>query len=221
MENTIEFSKDLQKRVLGSGQNGTCYLTSDGQVFKRIYKPQIVEGNISRTVGLSNKTYVFPKKLVTIESTIIGYIMDYVDGIELRYLNNINALKIAEYDIAAISSLGIYSFDVKVDNMLYTKDNRFKVVDTDLFCKVKKNRELYNINMGNFSHSVMSPIFNMYSSRFKSRHLENKRGDLIEGKIPSSKYIQILLKYMKIRESEDISIKDFSNELKLLYNRPL
>lgn len=228
MKNTIEFTKDLQKRVLGSGQNGTCYLTSDGQVFKRIYKPQIVEGNISSTVGLSNNTYVFPKKLVTIESAIIGYIMDYVDGIELRYLNNeislrdyINALKIAEYDIAAISSLGIYSFDVKADNMLYTKDNRFKVVDTDLFCKVKKNRELYNINMGNFSHSVMSPIFNMYSSRFKSRHLENKRGDLIEGKIPSSKYIQILLKYMKIRESEDISIKDFSNELKLLYNRPL
>ena len=100
MENTIEFTKDLQKRVLGSGQNGTCYLTSDGQVFKRIYKPQIVEGNISSTVGLYNKTYVFPKKLVTFESAIIGYIMDYVDGIELRYLNNeislrdyINALK--------------------------------------------------------------------------------------------------------------------------------
>ena len=150
--------------------------------------------------------------------------MDYVDGIELKYLNNeislrdyINALKIAEYDIAAISSLGIYSFDVKADNMLYTKDNRFKVIDTDLFCKVKKNRELYNINMGNFSHSVMSPIFNMYSSRFKSRHLENKRGDLIEGKIPSSKYIKMLLRYLDIRESEDISIKDFSNELKLLF----
>ena len=129
----MNFLKIYKKRVLGSGQNGTCYLTSDGQVFKRIYKPQIVEGNISSTVGLSNNTYVFPKKLVTIESTIIGYIMDYVDGIELRYLNNeislrdyINALKIAEYDIAAISSLGIYSFDVKVDNMFYTKDNRFK-----------------------------------------------------------------------------------------------
>lgn len=218
----IEYSDDLKAKYLGSGYNGSCYLTKENQVFKSFNNPSLYTNNISSLVGIYSSTYIFPKVLVSLDSIIIGYIKDYVDGVELQYINKeisleeyIIALKIAEYDIAAISYYRILSFDVDSSNILFSTDNKFKIIDTDFYRRLKSRKGLYASNLGDFSTSILYPILNVYDTGFHDKKLLKETGQLIDGKLLPSKYIKLLLKYMNIK-SPEISIADFSRKLKSL-----
>jgi hypothetical protein len=224
MANIVEYDKSFEKKKIGSGCNGVCYLTSDNQVFKRIDYPEIFEQNLRSLVGKRNPTYVFPKQLVSLNSIIIGYIMDYVEGVRLDYLGNeisiqdyLNALRIAEYDIAAISSMHIFSIDVSDDNILFSKDKRFKIIDTDYYRKLKTSSNIYNSNLRNFSHASLSLLLNLYKDRFKNNNLEYLRESLINGTARPSQFISTLLNYIQISDISNSSVAELKDELKLLY----
>ncbi len=219
----IEYSDELKVKYIDSGRNGSCYLTKDNQVFKSFNKPRLYINNIHDIVGINSSTYVFPKTLVTLKSVIIGYIMEYIDGVEIRYLNKeigldefIYALKIAEHDIALITKYKIYSYDVCISNMLFSTDNRFKIIDTDFYKKIRRKKGLHSHNLEEFSSYALYPILDVNYSKFYDSKLINKREKILDGKLCPSKYIELLLKYMNIKSSS-ISVNDFSNRLKLLY----
>ncbi len=221
--NIIEYSDELKAKYISSGFNGSCYLTNRNQVFKNFNNPNLYVNNIHSIVGINSSTYVFPKTLVRLGAVIIGYIMDYIDGVEIKYLNKeigldeyIYALRIAEYDIASLSVYRISSYDVGGRNIMFSTDNRFKVIDTDFFIKLKSRIGLYSHNLDEFSPGALEPILDVYTSRFYDKRLTKEKEKLIDGKLCPSKYIELLLKYMNIKSSS-ISVNDFSNRLKLLY----
>ena len=224
MEKIVDYNDISIVRSLGSGCNSTCYLTTDNHVFKRFNNPKVFENNLKSICGLHIPTYVFPQSIVTLESTIIGYIMEYVEGVKVQFLNKqisleeyLNALRMAEQDTLILSNLSIHSFDLKSENVLYTPDGKMKVIDTDFYYKPKKRKGIYQDNIGALTFGTIEPLFDMYAARFKNGHLENKRGDLIDGKITLSRYLELLLKYMKITNTKNITIEEMSNEIKLLY----
>ena len=224
MEKTVDYNDISIVKPLGSGCNSTCYLTTDNHVFKRFNNPKVFENNLKSICGLHIPTYVFPQSVVTLESTIIGYIMEYVEGVKVQFLNKqisleeyLNALRIAEQDTLVLSNLRIHSFDLKSENVLYTPAGKMKVIDTDFYYKPKKRKGIYQDNIGDLTFGTIEPLFDMYAARFKSGHLENKRGDLIDGKITLSRYLELLLKYMNISSTKNITVEEMSNEIKLLY----
>ena len=226
MEKIVDYNDISIVKPLGSGCNSTCYLTTDNHVFKRFNNPKVFENNLKSICGLHIPTYVFPQSVVTLESTIIGYIMEYVEGVKVQFLNKqisleeyLNALRIAEQDTLVLSNLRIHSFDLKSETILYTPDGKLKIIDTDFYYKVKSIRDLYTDNMGALSFGTMDILFNMYATRFKTGYLESRRGDLIDGKISPSHYIEFLLHQMRISNIDGMSVEDMSNEMKLLYRK--
>ena len=228
MENTVLYNKDLEYLHVGSGFNGTCFQTKDNQVFKRIENLESRNYGLDKLLGINVPTYVFPKKLVSLNSVIIGYIMDYVEGIELKYLSSevslkgyLKALKEAENDIAMLTNLGIYSIDIGNTNVLYTLDGKFKVIDTDFYIKTKDKKGLYSHNLRMFSTTILKPLFDVYTSRFNDSILNHEKNKLIDGRLKPSKLIEMLLKYMDLNKEDGIQIGEFNKELKLLYKEVL
>ena len=228
MNDIVEYSKDLEYLHVGSGFNGTCFQTKDNQVFKRINNLESRDYELKKILGINVPTYVFPKKLVSLNSVIIGYIMDYVEGIELKYLSQevslkgyLKALKEAENDIAILSNYGIYSIDIGNTNVLYTLDGKFKVIDTDFYIKTKDKKCLYSHNLRMFSTTILRPLFDVYTSWFNDRTLNHEKNKLIDGKLKPSKLIEILLKYMDLDKEDGIQIGEVNKELKLLYKEVL
>ena len=226
MNKIIEYSDTLEHKLLGRGENGNCFLTPDNKVFKRFDNPSYYEKKISSLLGINVPTFVFPQALVQAKDVIIGYIMEYVEGMQIKYKTNqisiseyINALKVSEYDIAAISNLGIYSIDLKDENVLFSSDKGFKIIDTDFYTKTKDKKGLYMHNMGNFTYAVLNPLFDIYTTSFNDRKLRNEYSKLIDGKLLPSRFINLLLKYMSIEDTRSINLEEMSNELKLLYKK--
>ena len=75
-----EIPKEFKIKRLGSGQNGTCYLTSDNRVFKE-YHTKGMDDKITRSLlNLNYDGFNFPRQLVFIDGIFKGYLKDYVEG---------------------------------------------------------------------------------------------------------------------------------------------
>ena len=141
-----EIPGGFKSKFLGKGANGECFLTDTGAVFKQMKYREENYDDIVGITKLESDYFAFPKELVyqgeRSASTLVGYTMDYVDGVSIRSLGPetnirdlINALANLEHEIAVLSKdQNLVCYDLNYGNMLYQKDKKeFKVVDTDLY----------------------------------------------------------------------------------------
>ena len=162
----MKFSgEDLAKlKKLGAGAIAEVYKLSEElvlKVFKKMEDDLLKEDAMADKVGIENDTCVFPKSLAEIDGEYKGYVMQFIDGemlgdvakkIDFEVL--IPAIQRAEKDIKELSKDKIMFADVNQGSLMWTKDNRIKVIDTDFFHKVKdkdvSEEEVSKHNMGSF-----------------------------------------------------------------------
>ena len=134
-----EIPKEFKKTYLGSGQNGSCYLTSDGNVFKEYYTDGINDEVTRTLLELDYDGFTFPRQLVFVNEVFKGYLKQYIDGISLDNLSGltdvkklITALKKFEDSLKELSyDKCLYVYDLNLRNLLYTKENKIYDIDTD------------------------------------------------------------------------------------------
>jgi len=226
MNNRIDFDKipeEYRKNYIGSGDNGNCYLISNNEVFKTFFYPEIFEKRVIELTKMNNPYFIFPKKIVYVKNKFVGYIMDYVDGVTLDKMKNIDIFKYIEdiknieYYIAVLSRRGYFLMDFKNANIMIDKNNNIKIIDTDYFLKTDNTDKLYNTNIHDFAFAILRPFVNIYRDSFKSRELEYKRRLLIDGKyLPSKFLIDILKEYRLILLNEVNNTSDMKESMRLL-----
>lgn len=224
MQSVIQYNKDLQGRKLGEGVFASVYLTSYNKAFKRFKDPENFIDCVKWLQKVNSSLYVFPEQLVYCDDMFIGYIMEYVDGLEIKNLTGdielkdyIKALKVAEYAIAGLNHYRVHTFDLNAGNVIYTKDNRFKVIDTDLYYKADTVKGLYSSNLSDFAITSLRPFFDIEVTRFDDNRLRSEKDKIFYGYTKPSRFIEMVLEYMNLRNINGVKLSDFSNELKLLY----
>ena len=175
-------------KTLSSGSQGECYLDKDNKLVYKIYH-QFLDNydyikysydDVMRFGNLSNKTYIFPKDVIEVNSEIVGYTMDYVSAKDLssinpllvkldRLITNINDVSI---DIEHISDKGILSYDVMF-NILYK--NKFNIIDTDeyMYKDIDPNI-LFNMNKQRFDNAIYLFLISGYFEEFVNSYQELK-----------------------------------------------
>jgi len=155
-------------KELGSGATSTAYYDKKNDKVYKIsdrliddYAPGITSFNIEKFNDIQNDTYVFPNEIVYINNEPIGFIMDYVKGKMLYYVNPLevdldmytNASEIAVSDTIKLSKQNISCSDVVFNTML--SDNKIKVIDTDSYDKLNiLNEKILRSNLLNINHSL-------------------------------------------------------------------
>ena len=134
-----EIPMKFKKTYLGSGQNGSCYLTSDGNVFKEYHNKGIDDGITRSLLELDYDGFTFPRQLVFVDGVFKGYLKQYIDGVSLDNLSEltdikklITALKKFEDSLKELSyDKCLYVYDLNLRNLLYTNENKIYDIDTD------------------------------------------------------------------------------------------
>ena len=134
-----EIPKEFKKTYLGSGQNGSCYLTSYGNVFKEYHIKGIDDEITKALLELDYDGFTFPRQLVFVDGVFKGYLKQYIDGISLDNLSGLTdvkkliiALKKFEDSLKELSyDKCLYVYDLNLRNLLYTKENKIYDIDTD------------------------------------------------------------------------------------------
>ena len=210
-------------KKLGSGHNGTAYLTKDGKVYKEYHTEGIDDEITDRLVGLKYEGFTFPESLVIVDGKFKGFIKEFVEGKSLDELDLDNtdvyefliALKKFETELQELSyeeDLDVY--DLNPNNLVYTDDGRIVDIDTD--------------PMHPFTYPVGNPYYEnqkelaetlnriFFSGEFKSMRLQQLQKEiLIGGYIKPSVFISEALEKMdKVIEVKSIS--DYQKGLSLL-----
>lgn len=139
--------KDLEKdyivKEIGKGITATCYLTKDGQVYKKFNG--IVDYNklsINKLVNYSCPYITFPKTLIYEGNELVGYIKEYANGTEVDKLDDsidmrklIIAIKEMELYMLENYYHDIFMFtDLSGENIVYNQqNNKLSIIDADFF----------------------------------------------------------------------------------------
>lgn len=128
---------------IGQGSQGICYLRKeDNTVFKIFHDyfdyedPGYTSEDILKFSYIDNNTFLWPKDVIKVSNTIIGYTMPYKKNKNLYQINpllvNLNNLEqgaiSAEKDIKLLTDEGIKLYDVRY-NILYSK-GKINIIDT-------------------------------------------------------------------------------------------
>ena len=223
--NKIYYDKlpdEYKSYFIGTGYNGRCYYAGNNTVYKEFYYPSIFKDNISKLSNIKIPSFIFPNELVYVKDKFVGYTMDYVDGATLDALKSapltdyLKEIILFEYNIASLSNKKIFLSDLKDENIIFTKDNKLRVIDTDFYCK-SNNKDLYRTNLHFFSTSVLNPIMNVYTSEFNNNNLNYHKELLIDGRYLPSKFLIEVLKDLRRKLNNEINnINDVRNSLKLI-----
>ena len=225
MKNIIQYDKipdDYKTNFIGTGYNGSCYYIGNNKVFKELYYPDIIKDSIKNLLNVNIPSFVFPKELVYDDNKFIGYTMDYIEGVSLNTLNYaplddyLKEIELFEYNIASMTKRDLLMADFKEENIIYTKDNKFKVVDTDFYLKIK-DRDLYKINLYFLSTSILSPMMCIYSCNFKDREHEYHKELLLDSKFLPSEFLLEILKDLRSKVDYEINnINDVKKSMGLI-----
>ena len=177
----------LKKLPNGNGSFGECYILDNNTLYKKFYKLPggdypFTEEHFSDLVGIENNSFVFPRKLETEDGYVTGYLMDYIHAKDLEALDFdysitdfLYALDSLKDDIYKLSDEGIVVMDVNFGNILF--DDKFHIIDTDLYCKDIKNyygpdyNEDYIVNALHYS-------FTNKKNRFELSYLISQNDEL-------------------------------------------
>ena len=166
-EHFNSFIKNLQ--FIGLGSEGYCYKLDKGIVLNHLcgpyYTPKSKE-DILKFKDINIPNYIFVQNLVYIKEQIVGVLMHYVNGKNVKKglynINILNLIKALDDLIIAtkkLSSYGITVFDVCPVNMLYNK-GRFYFIDTMDYKKSEGDiNGSFNINMKNILYDMYDKMF--------------------------------------------------------------
>lgn len=225
-----EITPFYKKKFLGKGCSGECYLTEDNQVFKELYNNNQDFYSLKTFTHVKNDSVVFPNKIVYLkeknDENIIGYLMDYVDGYlfkdiplneKIDYL--INASIKAEKDILALSfEKAIIMEEINTANVIYSSDNRFKIIDTDFYTYFPSEEEtiIYRTNMHEWGNYMMSVLVTDYP--FKYDEINYLYEDcVLNGRVKPSLIISKIKEILETESNKKINTLDeYQNNLKLI-----
>lgn len=157
-------SDELKKMpVLGKGACATVYKHGDKAIKILNLKGEQMhdEEQFSQLMKIKSQLCAFPEQKVQIDGCFKGYIMEFVDGGELKeYIDRIDladlisALKKAEMDIEELSKNKVLFQDLHKGGVMWDdKKKRIRIIDTDFF--VINNdigaNDCYNENLYSFS----------------------------------------------------------------------
>ena len=231
-----EIPQTYRKQFIGDGANGVCFKTEDGDVFKEFIYTPTNQGNIEILSSLQSSFFTFPKTLVYVgeknKDTLVGYKMDYVDGVPFDELNPntrveevLESIKNIERAILELTRHhSILLFDLHNDNVLFQRDNQIKVLDTDMY-EYSPSSETYENSKYNMRvwNEFMLYNFGCQFDAFYSELL-NLRFEiaLTNGKLKSSDILEeVICEMRKISHSEITSLDDYNEGLKLIKRKEL
>ena len=213
--------KDTSKfksKYLNSGKNADCYLTEDKKVYKEFGKmTEEIHDNIVRLNDLEIDSFIFPETLVYGDKpsyeTIKGYIMRYSKGIDFNNISYytqmrdfLKALSKFEKDIIGLSKEKFEIYDLKGANVLYTKDDKIEVIDTD-FYKYYPSLLEEDLRVCNF----MELEYLLYTSFIREKQKKLKNSRLLEmyerfsdGKELATDYLSELIAEMEKETHESV-----------------
>ena len=225
----VDSLDDLTKNYIGEGKTGICYKI-DNKVFKLFKAIPRFPGMVKALSELHSENFSFPDKFVYLNEYDIkflkGYLMNYMAGVKVSNIDEMTnmkelclALDDLEKEIRNLTEeYGLLIKDLHRDNMLFTKDKKFKVLDTDLSVLNPYDEPIYNYrgNMQELGNCVL-PLFMGYNS-FKNEKIEYLY-DLctLEAKAKPSR---VLLETKDILENETkeeiVTLHDFKESIKLI-----
>ena len=138
-------------KISNSGYNAECFLITDpsSEYYRKVFKKFInptelahdIEQNYKKLLDIDSDVFVFPEELVYLNDILVGYIMRYVNGTELKktsrdeYIRDYyNAIKEVEQSILYDATHnGVKTDDINPTNIIYTPEKKMKIVDTDFY----------------------------------------------------------------------------------------
>ena len=219
--------EDLVKN-LGHGVNAECFLTSEGRVFKRFFKPWSSQVDIQQMEllgGERSELFVFPEELLIQirenKEYLIGYMMKYVDGKMVSELDRtvkvrefVKALSDFEKELFNLSMHGVLMVDI---NLMYSRLGKIIAIDTDLF-EISYEDESYILreNVKDLASLIIYRIIQVNS--FKQSKLNEyvvRTG--AEGRMRPSYLIDEITKSIEEATGETIStFEDFDRGIQLI-----
>lgn len=218
----------LTKEYIGEGQVGTCYRI-DKKVFKKFKAVPRFPGLIIALSNLHSDYFAFPEEFVYLDvydiKALQGYLMEYVNGCDLNSIDemvNIKELCVTLDDLEKEMRLlterdNLLVKDLHPNNLLFTEDKKFKVIDTD-FCVTYPDDivYMYRENMKELGNCVL-PVFmgdgNIGNDRV--RYLYNLC--CLDAKAKPSIVINEAIKEIEDYTKEEIvTVHDFKEGMKLI-----
>ena len=205
MQKEVNFKslpKEYTSNYIDEGKNGECFLIDGNRVFKRLYNPNNFIDCIERLSKIKVDTFVFPEQLVYVNNNFVGYTMEYVDGTKLKYLEGaplkeyLKEIIKCEYSLVSLSNKKIFMLDFTPSNVMFSKDNKIKAIDTDFYNKTSR-KNVYQMNLDTFSSTILTPFMDIFDTNFNNRKLNVKKELLLEGKYLPSKFILEVLKELR------------------------
>lgn len=191
--NTNEFNDYLKTlTLLGTGTEGTCYLTPTNEVLKKYHNPEFKDEDAQSLLRFSTitiPTFKFIQNLIYVAHSINGTITEHAFGTSLNILplmfypipsiiSSINTLK---EDVQKISVQGIAISIYHDSNIVYDGLN-FSIIDTNTFYNIQEEPWiLYNQNISAITEILIENL--IFSSNilsnflFKISHYRNYRSD--------------------------------------------
>ena len=157
--------KEIIVKKINKGRNGICYLTKDNQVLKVIN--DINETKLSELMKYNSESFIFPKSLVYEKKSnkCIGYLMDYVDGMPVKFIPETtlldkytHSIKKIEEEIAKLTVYKLHIIDAGISNVLFDVNEDLKVVDTDFYEPKSELKNLYSVNMSSYNYGAIYPM---------------------------------------------------------------
>lgn len=218
----------LTNNYLGEGLTGICYKV-DNKVFKKFKMIPRFPGLVKQLSMIHSDSFVFPNEFVYLNEYDIkylqGYLMSYIDGVSLKNINEIVNMKELcitldnlEKEIKSLTEKdGLLIKDLHTENMLFTKDNKFKIIDTDL-CVINPYDTVYNYRenmkeLGNCILPVLMGNSDITNSKVKYMY------DLctLESKAKPSKVLYEAIDCLEKETNEEIvTLHDFKENMKLI-----
>ena len=216
--------------LIGIGDESFVYNHNDTYALKIFKDANYINDNVLKNKfakifilsRYSDKSFCFPIGIVKINGINSGYYMDYIDSDKtFNYLNELKDLRdIIKYLINASEAIkrihkkGFIIGDIKQNNILLTKDNKIKFVDTDNYSfngfdfdirPVRANtmKRLYNKDFDPIDNDIF--VYSLLALRY----ITNK---YISQITPDMSFINELIKSLNINsEAKDILESIFSD----------
>lgn len=212
--------QEYKNIYLGSGCSGDCYkIEGENLVYKEFRGNPPCFSNYEILLGYHSNIFVFPESLIFLKTnnlfySLYGYIMKYIDGIDLSKLpldtdinNLIKQLQLLEIEIREISFKRLNMCDISTLNMIYSEDKEIKVIDTDLYdlCLNDTIENLYD-NMLYYSSALICLFRGADYVSKKIISLNKEYNSCIcEGRFLFSKYLIDLIDYLQNQSKKDIN----------------
>lgn len=172
--NIIKFEEkpeQMKENFIDKGSSGCAYKLDNNEVYKEFYYPMKDKEVLHRLSQIKNSAFALPKQIIEVNDEVAGYIMDYVDGVEINYIDeNVSfdqfLLDIRKFELA-VSELTrefVEIRDINFCNLLYTSDG-FKALDTDYyrFYDTDDFSSMYKKNLDDFNATIMLYLINYRS----------------------------------------------------------